>query len=290
MGKLSISFLCCMLIFFVLSNSYAATWDVIFQVDVENQTGNNYLLGVEFDGINYWITGSGHGGDNQLYKLNEAGDLLDTYSQGTSSYWGWRDMAFDGTYLYASDSEFIEQINPATGTATGLTINGPENPNRGLAYDPDTDHFWTANFGGDIYEFDRDGNVINQYSNGKSVYGLAWDNCSEDGPWLWVWSQDGVGVLLSQFNPRSGIYTAVTFEGIDPPGGVAGGATLRSDGTFVAIHQADPDTMVGYELTIPCSPQPIPTLSEWGMIAFSLLLGCFAIWYMRKKSYRGQMA
>jgi hypothetical protein len=38
------------------------------------------------------------------------------------------------------------------------------------------------------------------------------------------------------------------------------------------------------------SSQPIPTLSEWGMILFSLLLGSVAIWYLRKKSQISPMA
>lgn len=37
------------------------------------------------------------------------------------------------------------------------------------------------------------------------------------------------------------------------------------------------------------TPASIPTLSEWGMIIFSLLLGGVAIWYMRKQSHSGAM-
>jgi hypothetical protein len=38
------------------------------------------------------------------------------------------------------------------------------------------------------------------------------------------------------------------------------------------------------------SPASIPTLNEWGVIIFSLLLGSVAIWYMRKKGHGGSMA
>ena len=34
---------------------------------------------------------------------------------------------------------------------------------------------------------------------------------------------------------------------------------------------------------------PIPTMTEWGMIIFSLLLGSISIWYMRKQTHRGKM-
>ncbi|THB81270.1 MAG: hypothetical protein D3926_02940, partial [Desulfobacteraceae bacterium] len=144
----------------------------------------------------------------------------------------------------------IQQINPATGTVTGTSITGPLNPNRALAYDPVTDHFWTGGFGTDIYEINRSGTVINQYSNANGIYGMAWDSHTAGGPWLWVWSQDGSGTVCSQFDPSSGSYTGVTYYGVNPPGGIAGGAAFErigADFLFIGLHQADPiDYIVGY--------------------------------------------
>ncbi|MBD3233171.1 MAG: T9SS type A sorting domain-containing protein [candidate division Zixibacteria bacterium] len=113
----------------------------------------------------------------------------------------------------------------------GITVT------RALAYDPETNHFWTANFSSNIVEFDRSGTVINSLTNTKSAYGMTWDNVSADGPWLWVHSQNGTpnnGMQVSQFNPVTGVYTGVEFQaeevnGPSPNGDIAGGAAFFVD-------------------------------------------------------------
>ena len=47
--------------------------------------------------------------------------VVDSMSQNTTSAWGWRDMAYDGTFLYASDSDSMVQFDPAT-TCIGLRL------------------------------------------------------------------------------------------------------------------------------------------------------------------------
>jgi hypothetical protein len=177
--------------------------------------------------------------------------------QNTSSPWGWRDIAWDGEYLYASDDTQIDIFDPVSGTVVG-SQNGPENPNRALAYDPATDHFWTANFSSSIYEFDRSGVVINTYPNssGLSIYGMAWDDASDDGPWLWIFSQDGSPMLqFSQFDPINGTFTGTVFYGVDNgSGGIAGGAGFSTDwdptlGVIFGLQQGTPDLVKGYEIT-----------------------------------------
>jgi hypothetical protein len=136
-------------------------------------------------------------------------------------------------------------------------------PMRALAYDPVTDHFWTANFSSNIVEFDRNGTAINTYANTYSVYGMAWDDVSDDGPWLWVFSQDGVPALqVSQFDPVAGIYTGLIFYAIDHDGAnddIAGGACFTTEwdpslGIFFGQVQGNTgtssaDLVQGYEIT-----------------------------------------
>ena len=53
-----------------------------------------------------------------------------------------------------------------------------------------------------------------------------------------------------------------------------------------------PDYIAAYHDQIAIEPlhsMPIPTMTEWGMIIFTLLLTGSAIWYMRKQSHSGQM-
>jgi hypothetical protein len=216
-------------------------------------------LGMEFDGTYFWVTGGNSGSDpNILYKLDAQGNFVEQFNQNGTTIWGWRDMAFDGEFLYASDDGIVDQIDPTTGDITGVTFSGPENPNRALAYNPDNDHFYTANFGSSIYEFDRTGTVHNVWTNSKAIYGMAYDNVSDDGPWLWVFSQDGSPQQqITQFNPQTGTYTSVTWQCALPTGfsdGIAGGACLTTDwdpsvAVLFLLGQGTPnDFIYGYEI------------------------------------------
>jgi hypothetical protein len=242
--------------------------DVLFEHDAETPTGDNQCLGVEFDGTYFWVTGGNASNDpNKLYKFDTSGNLISTYNQpGHSESWGWRDLTFDGTYLYASVDNFVDQIDPATGTYTGTSLPGPESPNRALAYDPVTDHFWTANFRSAIYEFARDGTIINTFAQPYPIYGLAWDDVSEGGPWLWVYDQEQENdhsCHIRQFDPVSGEYTGVEFTGVQHNPGygtgfdMAGGAAFYEDGgvgIFVGLTQNTPDLFFGMDVTQVAAP------------------------------------
>ena len=234
--------------------------DSVFCFSPEVQVNDNQILGVEFDGMYFWITGANSGSDpNKLYKFDAQGNLIASYDQPShATGWGLRDLAWDGQYLYGSASTIISQIDPATGQEVGQ-LTGPENPNRALAYDPVTDHFWTANFSSSIYEFDRNGNVINVYSNSYSIYGMAWDDVSPDGPWLWIAAQEDNGSngynYIYQFDPRTGTYTGIGFPvTYSSPDGYAGGLAFSSDwnssmGALFEVVQGNPDVVVGMFVT-----------------------------------------
>ncbi|UCE67632.1 MAG: carboxypeptidase regulatory-like domain-containing protein [Candidatus Zixiibacteriota bacterium] len=237
--------------------------DEMFMFDPEGSTSDPRCLGVEFDGTYFWVTGvgDGSGSQNRIHKYDSDGNYIQSFMQNTSSDWGWRDIAWDGEYLYASDDSQIDIFDPVSGTVVG-SFSGPENPNRALAYDPATDHFWAKNWGSNIYEFDRTGAVINSYSDplNLSTYGMAWDDASEDGPWLWIFSQNGPdpnGPLLqiNQFDPATGAYTGLVFYGVDNGSdAMAGGAAFSTEwdpafGIFFGLHQGTPDLVKGYEIT-----------------------------------------
>ena len=237
-----------------------AQGDTLFSMDLA-YLGDTQLLGIEFDGTYYWITGGFSGGEpNKLYQLDATGVLINTYDQSSLAGWGWRDLAWDGSYLWASDQAMIQEIDPATGLVTGNTIPGPVNPCRALAYDPVNDWFWTASFSSSIYAFDRTGTTQGTFGNTYSVYGMAWDDVSDDGPWLWVFSQDGTPqYTIWQFDPVGGTYTGLSYVGILPAGftaGLAGGCGITTDlpgygdfAVFVALIQGTPnDFMQGYEI------------------------------------------
>ena len=209
--------------------------DSVFGLDVQQITGDNQVLGVEFVGGYFFLSGGNSlANPNKIYKVSRDGTLIGSYDQPTTSSWGFRDLASDGDYIYGTDDDGkIYQIDASTVAPTGVVINGPLSVNRALAYDPAHDRFWTANFRSDIYEFDRNGNVINIYPNQHYVYGMAWDDISPGGPWLWVATQDyssGYYNVIYKFDPRTGTYTG---DGMVIPygflGGHAGGLTFTTD-------------------------------------------------------------
>jgi hypothetical protein len=230
----------------------------LFQVAL-TATGDSQLVGVEFDGAFYWVTGGHSQTDpNQLYKLRPDGSLVAVYDQPAGCPgWGGRDMAFDGKYLYfGCDDGFIHQIDPLTGAQAGV-IDAPISVPRALAYDPATDCFWTANWDSTLYKFNRQGATVASCPPvGRSTYGMAWDGEAPGGPALWLWSQDGpTRALASQLDPDTCRLTGVAFAGLDvlPGDEVAGGAAISADlipgwRVFVGLHQNGPDILVGYDL------------------------------------------
>jgi len=79
---------------------------------------------------------------------------------------------------------------------------------------------------------------------------------SAGGPYLWVYSQDGIDpylVQISQFDIAAGIFTGLTYEGVYEESGMAGGACFIDDwdGTpaFVGLTQGTPlDLIFGMEI------------------------------------------
>jgi len=237
----------------------AALGEEVFQFDLGAMLANEVLLGVEFDGSSFWVTAGGtthQSEENLLYQIDRSGALLNVYPQPTVSEFGWRDLAFDGTFLYSSDSSFIDRIDPTTGMTTGIPIPSPINPARAIAFDPATGNFWVSTFGSPIFEIEGNGNIVNTFpSIGVNIYGLAWDDVTPGGPFLWAWTA-GNPPRAIQIDPDTGTQTGVDFTSAPVPGGIGGGgaaitADLYPDQlVLIGLHQAAPDTIVGYDLGI----------------------------------------
>ncbi len=166
---------------------------------------DNQALGLTFDGENFWVSGAGNETNpNYIYKYDRDGNFISSFQQTTTSTWGWRDLAWDGTYLYASDGTQVDVIDPVTESvvrtfspSTGLSVH------RGMCYDGQ--YLWSADWSSTIYQFDLNGNVIKSFPNTRSIYGLGWDNESVDGPFLWATAQDGPNSdTIYKIDPNTG--------------------------------------------------------------------------------------
>jgi hypothetical protein len=251
-------------------------WDMIFYTDAGTTCDDTQLLGVHFVGDKFYVTGANSGADpNYVYVLNADGTYYSEFQQSASSTgWGWRDLASDGTYLYGSVTNQVEAFDLDGNLVPAMNINGPITPCRALAYDPVTDSFWTQSFGGPLYNFDRSGAVLWTGTSGvTAAYGAAFDEFSSDGPWLWIFDQ--TNVVVHQYDPINHMLTGFTYTVIEPPGwsgGIAGGMSLTSDfdpslHCLVGCTQGTPtDYVFVLELLVAADPDA-PAAPENFMVA-----------------------
>ncbi|GEM_PF-1813628 len=238
-----------------------AAGDSVWGLDVEALAGDNLCLGAEFDGTHLWVTGaagSPSADPNRLYKISRQGALLASVPQPPGNGWGWRDLCWDGQFLYGASGSAIEQIDTATGAVTGAVIPTPCAVARGLAHDPVSDRFLVTDFADSIYQIDRAGGRVAAWSNNATVYGLAWDAGAPDGPWLWCLCDSAGGeppVTIRQFDPRAGGYTGlrIAVNASDPANASAGGLAFSSSfihgrGTLISLVQDARDRLVAYDV------------------------------------------
>jgi hypothetical protein len=222
------------------------------------------IVGCETNGTHFFITGASNGTDpNKVYILDFNGNLISSFDQPGTTDWGWIDMAWDGTYFYAGhENSGLIDVFTKDGTVVDQ-IPAPVTWPVGMAYDPATDHLWTTDRFNDqkLYEIDKAGTVINVFPNTNLIYGLAWDDVSVGGPYLWasVFVDPDPQCTFYQIDPVTGTYTGVSFEGQVPPGGSVSNkacalgfttAWNTSAGILFGIQQCDTpapgDQLAGY--------------------------------------------
>ena len=242
--------------------------DVVFELDAQAIVNDNQLLGIEFDGERFYITGGGNAADpNKVYVVDTAGTLLWSLDQPShSTGWGWRDIAWDDVYvgpdridtLYASVNTNVDKfsIDLVSGILTYHGFSpGAQNPNRALAYKPDSGWFYTANFSSSCYKFNKQGVILQSVPNTLAMYGAAYDG-DASGPYVWWHSQDNPGTgFLCQITEMDAMSMAFgQYFGFEMPASltdaIAGGLCFYSgfrgmDVLFALLQGTPNDYIVG---------------------------------------------
>lgn len=245
--------------------------DVIFEMDVQAPTGDNQLLGVEFDGTYFYVSGgTGWFNSNKVYVIDTLGNVMLALEQPVhvDDYWGWRDLTWDGTYsgvdridtLYGSFNRKVDKfgINFVDSTLNyygcfsgpGLWIN------RALAYKEDSAWFYTCNSTDLCYKFSKNDSCIQGVANSYHIYGAAYDTDILEGDYVWWHSQDSTSTpffcLIEQMDAISMNFTGVIFDIVPTMinSGIAGGLCFyegfRGMDVLFALVQGDPsDIIVG---------------------------------------------
>ncbi|MBN1296591.1 carboxypeptidase regulatory-like domain-containing protein [bacterium] len=237
-----------------------AMWDMLAEYAIGTVTGDTQILGCEFIGGDLWFTGANSAADpNNIYRVSADGTtLLNTYPQPAAvTGWGMRDLAHDGTYLYGGADSYFVQIDPTDGSVIASVPNTLGIVIRALAYDPASGHFYTGDFASNIIEFSFDGasvTSVRAFNLGLTAkYGMAWDDVSSGGPYLWIFDQTGAVTGTSVFQADVSTVGAETLTGVSyeiPLGTgqlsqIAGGMFLSTDfitGKIVLGCQFQSDT------------------------------------------------
>ncbi len=228
-----------------ISNPGSGTvdWSAVVFVESDNGTDDMFDLqfswpvgvgggeaGIETDG-SYIYTTKWNGSDFYRYEMN--GTYIETFTCGTAS--AVRDLAYNGTYFYgsAASTTVFEMDFDAQTVVSSFSAPAAI---RAIAYNEDDDVFYGNNWSEDIQVFDPTGASQGSFAVGPfgaSLYGLAYDNYTGDGQFLWEYSQAGASPpeqnWLVQLELPSGAETGLTYNVADvitPVTGIAGGLCI----------------------------------------------------------------
>jgi hypothetical protein len=169
----------------------ASPWDSVGSIDASTLCQDFDLRGCEFAYDRWWVTGTNSAsGHHVLHKFDLQGEFAGDVELASTSANDWFDMAFDGTLIWGSVGHNIVGVD--TLGVVQKQIFSPYAPTRGLAYDPQTHHFFLADYITAIKEIDTLGNVVQTITNPSlNIAGLAWNPLDSNGYKLYVFSLDG---------------------------------------------------------------------------------------------------
>jgi hypothetical protein len=231
----------------------------IYSIDAQTPTGSVVLNGVEYDGTYFYLTGATAINETEVFVLDTLGDLIWTIDQPAQcTGYGWHDMAFDRAYigpdridtLYASCDFNVDRfgINKITGALDYYgPLPGPTNPNRPLAYMPESLYFFTADMFY-IYKFIKNGSFVFQVTTPWLMSGATYDNDTVGGGSVW-WSTADTEAQFRQFNPNTMSFTDMSFARDHPAVGLGFAQNFRDmDVLFSILNMPEADYIYGFFL------------------------------------------
>ena len=246
-------------------NSNKAAWDVQLNIP-PNPIGSN-LAGVIWTGTEFWLA---RWNAATIYTADATGTSTGSFTiPGVTET---RSFTTDGTDIYIGTAgTSIYKINITTKSLTS-TINTSVAICRYLTYDPTLDNnaggFWTGNYSTDITAISMTGatlSTINAATHGLSgIYGLAYDDITTGGPYLWAADQGNGECDLVQLS-MTGVPTGLTHQAntdVGASGSLAGGLFICNNfvtGKSSMIGIAQGSSLFSYELS---DPLPIDAKME----------------------------
>jgi len=175
----------------------AVTWEVPlrpdttfnFSWDIQSHFpvgGTPVEHGIETDGTYIYTTQSS---GNMIFMYEETIYLQQFSIPGVSNL---KDLAFNpnNELFYGGDGSNICYVMDFTNQTLIETITAPANIHA-IAYDDHWDALWVSSWTSDLTLFDLSGNLIMSIPGSSTVFtGLAYDDCTDGGPFLWGFTAD----------------------------------------------------------------------------------------------------
>ena len=183
--------------------------------------GNSNFHGLEIIGDNIFITSSGDPNnpvpdDNYIIILNRQGNEVARFRQPAITGNGFRDLAFDGTYLWGGEDSMVVQFDLQGNRIRSIRVpvyqfNGNQDSlaqPAALAWNREDSTLLMAYRNSPIYEMNMAGEIvgIHRFTLPRQVpdiYGLAWNEGDPDGMPVYAMirnSPDGREVSLAKTN------------------------------------------------------------------------------------------
>jgi subtilisin family serine protease/uncharacterized membrane protein len=251
-----------------LSNAGVDALDVVMAIEAEGEgsafgeiltefnlteiTGDDGILSAQYLNGRFYVSGRNAGPNvPQIYVLDREGNYISQFSLPgvTAGSWGARDMTHDGYFLYAAWEGGVVKFDISGNAHGSLPIPGEIIRPNSIAYDPTNDHFYVGNFSSDLLEIDRSGNIIRRFAQPEemsNMFGLAWDDATPGGPFLWVAEIYELPTRrIYQFDPVAGAFTGLTFR-VNPGVGWGGGLGFTTEwlpgqAVLAAVAQSSDD-------------------------------------------------
>jgi hypothetical protein len=172
-----------------------AMFDV--QLDVAPTTIAAGLAGCYWTGTEFWVS---RWANDSIFTVDGTG--AETGNFTIAGVTGVRSITSDGTFMYlGTATNSIFKVDKTTHALLSTITSAAPNPARYVTYDPTLNAgaggFWTGNFSTDWTAVSMTGSVLSTITAAThgltAVYGLAYDNLSSGGPYLWAFDQGVAG-------------------------------------------------------------------------------------------------
>lgn len=174
------------------------------------------FYGVAYAQDHFWFSAKIFPDQKLIVKVDKSGNLVATYPQPVSIGSGWSAITTDGNYLYGTDTYVINIWSIDSTKNAGVIYTGSISADA-MTYDPNKKYFYVSNSTGAIRVLNKNGDDVALLITPYDIEGLAWDNFSPGGPFLWAWVRDenltGAKCKGIRLDPETGIATGASFEG-----------------------------------------------------------------------------